>query len=56
MNDWQRTNLTNGIAESMALIKALESGMKSAAGKPDSLDREKQRLAYLEARLVRFSA
>jgi hypothetical protein len=56
MNDWQRTNLTKGIVQSKALIKTLESSMEPAGATLDSLDREKQRLAYLEARLVRFGA
>jgi hypothetical protein len=64
MDDRQRTNLTKGIAESKALIKAFESGLGAGGGKSprgsgdrtqESLDRERERLAYLEARLVRFS-
>ena len=52
MDDLQRTNLTKGIAESKAIIKAFKSGN----GSDDQLGREQKRLAYLEARLVRFSA
>ncbi len=54
MDGQQHANLTKGIAESKAVIKALESAEGPGAGKPESLDREKGRLAYLEARLVRF--